>query len=186
MKETILKIIYKFYPKEIDSNVESYSSSLEQRHLKSAIKSATANISKWNNFLSNLKIETNNTYEINDWTQFFNNDACYTCRLSYSSIDNELIDLVINISIISDYYSIYVSKIKKIDNTFSIPIISFDTSNINSDLINTIRNSLFLFFPNYKNFPSNLAFEIVDNVSIGNKNIGEANFFDCIFTTHIW
>jgi len=186
MKEEILKIIYTYYPRNIINYTDDYSERVEHIRLRSSIKIAEENVRKWSVFLDKLSEETHHKFEIQDWTQLFNHDACYCCRLSYSSSNNIYVDLSINVSIISNYFSIYCSTTEKINGCFSIPEIDFSLKNIDAALLVQIRKTIYSAFPQYDEFPVSLVREIVPEIWIGNKMVGEATFFDCIFTTHIW
>lgn len=185
-KEEIQDIIYNHYPKNHDSFLASYVVTDENKKLKNCIKIAENEIYKWENYINKLREITDNKYLIEDWTQLFNNDACYVCRLSYLSNKNEFINISINLSIISNYFSIYKSTTHKINGIFSKPTIDFRLSFIETDLIEKIKVLLLDLFENYEEFPLDLNNEIVTDVTIGNKNFGEATFFNCIFTTHVW
>lgn len=187
MKDDILRTIYDYYPKDIiNDNTDDYIERVEYIRLKSSIKFAEENSSEWNIFLDDLRKETFRKFEIEDWTQLFNHDACYCCRLSYSSIDNVYVTLSINVSIISNYFSIYCSTTKKENGCYSIPEITFDLNNIDAALLVQIRKTIYVSFPRYEEFPVSLVGEIAPDIWIGNKMVGEATFFDCIFTTHVW
>lgn len=106
--------------------------------------------------------------------------------MSYSSKDNEFIDVVINVSVISNYYSVYVSKINKVGDKFSIPIIDYDLNMVPNEFIASLKKVLGVCFPNHTEFPIKLTKKIIPDISLGNKNYGSVTFFDCLFTTHIW
>lgn len=186
MKEEILRIIYTYYPKFVESNTEEFINSEQYTRLRASVKIAEENIRKWNIFLDKLNTQLAPKYKAEDWTQLFNNDACYTCRVLYSYFDNVIVDLSINVSIISNYFSIYVSTTKKENGCYSIPEIAYDLKKIDADLLVHIRKTIYASFPNYEEFPVSLVNETIPDISIGNKFIGEATFFNCIFTTHVW
>lgn len=186
MKEEILNTIYTYYPKRLESNTEEFINSEQYTRLRASVKIAEENVRKWNAFLVKLQESIVRKYDVDDWTQLFNNDACYCCRVSYSSTDKFDIDLAINVSIISNYFSIYCSKIEKINGCFSIPEIDFSLKNIDDSLLIKIRKTIYASFPNYEEFPVSLVEETIPDISIGNKFVGEATFFNCIFTTHVW
>ena len=182
----MLKIIYTYYPRNIINYTDDYTEKVEHLRLRSSIKIAEENVHKWSVFLDKLSDATKRNYEIEDWTQLFNHDACYCCRLSYSSIDNVYVTLSINVSIISNYFSIYCSTTKKENGCYSIPEITFDLNNIDAALLVQIRKTIYASFPQYEEFPVSLVGEIAPDIWIGNKMVGEATFFDSIFTTHVW
>lgn len=187
MKDEILRTIYDYYPKDIiNDDTDDYRGRVEYIRLKSSIKFAEENNFEWIVFLDKLSEATNRKYEVEDWTQLFNHDACYCCRLSYSSIDNVYVTLSINVSIISNYFSIYCSTTEKINGCYSVPEIDFSLNNIDADLLVQIRKTIYSSFPQYEEFPVSLVNEIAPEIWIGNKMVGEATFFDCIFTTHVW
>jgi hypothetical protein len=94
--------------------------------------------------------------------------------------------VVINVSVISNYYAIYSSKINKTGNKYTIPIIDYDLNEIQNEFIAAIKDVLNICFPNHVKFPRELTEKTILDISLGNKNYGSVTFFDCIFTTLIW
>lgn len=188
-EEKILAIVYKYYPKNIESCTDIYYESLEFKRLKNTLKQEHKKLTNWSSFLESLKSKLSSEYKVNDWTQFFNNDASYVCRISClksSSKGSISINWVINISVISNYYAIYQSTIESIGE-FNMPsYIEYNDFEIPKEISDILFRELKFYFGKWEKFPNHLALKIVPNITVGIKNFGETTYFDCIFTSHIW
>ncbi len=182
----ILKIIYKYYPKNKLTYTDSYYETVEFNRLKILLKNEEKQVVRWLNFIEFLRAKVFNNYKIVDWTQFFYYDAAYICRLDCSKVENEDIQLVINISVISNYFSIYQTTKERVGDLYMPSIIDRDFNKVPKELVKIVIDEIKGSFKEYRIFPKVLVDKVIPDVSVGLKSFGEATFFDCLFTSNVW
>jgi hypothetical protein len=184
MKE-IINIIYQYYPRNIDIMDSIYFDSLETKRLIVAAKEAENKSGKWHAFLSALK-GAYGEKKVSEWTQLFNLDACYKLRVCITDSNEIVQEMAVHVSIISKYFSVYVSTFDKKNRFKSFPQRCTLTTENEIHHFNRIKEQLSKNYPDHKYLDPELTQKIIPDVTIGNYHYGQATVFHCLFTTHIW
>lgn len=185
-KARLLRIIYQYYPKDIHTDHPDYHDTTEK--LKFYTKYDNWECKKE---LEELLVSLDDFFGKDKYGEFRvyefprPHDACKSIRITTEAISKtEYHEVVLNISIITKYYSFYRSHI--IDG-FSPSIAFNDFSDKEFFIIEKTTEKMRDAFSEYKNFPIELMKEKVERITpISGGLLGETTIYESIFTDHIW
>jgi hypothetical protein len=181
--EKYLDIIYQYYPQYIYATDPNYSYTPEIINLFKMLEMARLNNQTFE------KLMTDSIHTFDPFAIDFSLHGVFGCSYMAWFAIPEIWGIqkyrrcVFNISVISNYYSIYLTQIHG-----NGPC-SIETGSANEQertFIAHIAKQIKLFFPDYVPFPMEYFHEKVPNVYAGSGDpFSYATYFDCLITNHI-
>jgi hypothetical protein len=151
-------LISKYYPDHltIEELESKYSHTKEFKNLEKICKEAESLIPLWKEVISKVKDALPSMYSVQDWTHLFNFLPSYRLLIIYPP-DDQLPKrerhLMLNVSILADYYSIYISEkdYNVFKNEYTPPVLAIKNSYVDDYLkikpfpgsVNEFTNHLF-------------------------------------------
>jgi hypothetical protein len=198
--EELKNEIYKVYPRNISMSEDitlgennfhlfiknmNYMESMEYQTLTKICQEAYYNILNWQNFIAELKKSIPHKCSIFDWSALLANKPSYQCIIYLTINSNEVIEIVISLSIIVNVYTLYVVGDKKNIDGILFPEISFSyLLQKNKEVFDVINTKIKQFFeadllpPDYMNI-------LINDIDIG-KLPSETTIFHCLFGDYRW
>jgi len=182
-KNMLENIVYKYYPKNVDSflNRELYHNTNEYKNLISKINDNKNKIKDIEEVILNLK-KIDSSFKFDDFTLFEWFDRCYNFQMSKIT-DNFFVSVNINISLISNFYIVYI-KSNKVNDLNRFDSVSnrnsFLETNVHKDLINIIskliEDKLF-----YTKFPAEYVDKVIPDINFQDIEMGKFTFYNAFF-----
>jgi hypothetical protein len=184
MKDLLTKI-YQYYPIGSDPIDPSYFDTPEAKNLTDALRSAEEKKEVWERFFSSISYEFGDK-KVSEWTQLFNRDACYKLRICIFKSNILVKEMAVHISVISHYFSIYVSSFNMKNRFNLLPQNYFISDPEELECFECVKKIIGEHFVNYRYLNPETAVKPVAGIAIDNQHFGQVNIFNCLFTTHIW
>lgn len=182
--EGLKEIVYQYYPRNLYDMEPGYELTDEFNRLVEACSNAQHNDGLWKKFLELLAKEFPEN-EIEDCTQLFHRDPCYRCKINLAGTSNLYRSLVVHVSIIAPFGSVYISEITVENAKYSTPQISFlPITSEDQECFARIGFNLKEIF-GYDLLPVELLTKVVPDVAVKNQLLNESTIFHCLFTDHI-
>ena len=172
-KKEILKTVYNYYPKNIPSHDILYKKSIEYQRLK-VILEAPPHKEAATNLFDELVVKYGDKC-VKDMTLFGWGNPCYHFRVSILDKEKKWNTYVIFISVISEYYYIYLN-----DDLWRIKNLK------NNEDFREINKIVGKNFSNHKELKPLVAKSIIPDIDYGHKYFGEVTILHCLFTDHIY
>lgn len=181
-KNSLTKIIYQYFPKNLETHDPTYSLSIENQNLRRVQKEAQADRTKLVQF-SQLVEKSFPIVKALDWS-YLSYDACYTIRLNADSVNaqtKQWRELVYCISVLVPLYFFYqvtneIISEKEHHRQMNYQI-DLDIEPIKQFSCQQIEH---LFDATYLETETGMI--LVPEVQVQNKAMGEATIYDCLFT----
>jgi hypothetical protein len=183
----LLQYIEKYYPKNISTADDRYFDSKEFNNLQKVREQAKINNASWLDAKADFERKLPE-YLFEDWS-YLMNDASYIGRFYFPGTKEDSLfvrSMVICVSVIAPVFLIYYSEQKKEGNRFLRHGISYQPSDFYTPMWNNLSEIIKKYFDGYSLIDPSDVFRKIENVSVGNKPVGEATFGDCLFTDNIW
>lgn len=181
-ERSIKDILYSYYPKNLEYGMDSYFESNEQKRLMALCK-ADINMHITDTLL-NIFSDKFGSENVKDYSLLHDGNPSSNLRIKVERDDFVVVVIVLNISHVVPLYCAYKSTYDVVRKTTRIDFISIKNSpDLKTDFIaETIDQVL----PFYMELPPDMVAKVVPDISTAKKGIGEATFFDCLFTDHLW
>ncbi|WP_034040589.1 hypothetical protein [Wocania ichthyoenteri] len=182
-----LDIVYRYYPRQIESGSHQYHFSPEYIRLKKLIGNATKEnliTKKLKRFLFDY-IKKNKNLSVQDYTLFVSEDRCYNIQLINDNYEKNIMhSICINISLLIPYYTIHVLETKRSEDykkRISNPKRKVELEEKNyKEIIHSIKEFLNTNL-NLTPFPHRLLFKIIPDISFQNSGFKKFSFYNAFF-----
>ncbi len=183
--QDIKNTIYQYFPKNIYDTEPGYRDTTEFKNLMKVCQTAEKDNKLWNIFLKDISEEFKGC-ELEDYTQFFHFDRCYRCKINlpqeFKGVNRSL---VIHVSILAPFTSVYLSEVRLKNGRYSQPEISFQSNRPEDNNYYSYALLSFQKQIQYEILDLKLVTAIIPDVAVGNQLLNEATVFHCLFTDHI-
>ena len=130
-------IISNYYPNYLTNDelvtAARYKQTKEFENLERVCKKAESLLPTWNIVIEEIKNDLPNTYNVQDWSHLFRYEPCLRLRISYpkhNQIPKRQRELMLNVSILIEYYSIYISEndFNPTEKKYTLPVLAIKNS----------------------------------------------------------
>ena len=130
-------IISNYYPNYLTNDelvtAARYKQTKEFENLGRVCKKAGSLLPMWGVMIEDIKKALPTIYFVQDWSHLFRYEPCLRLRISYpkhNQIPKRQRELMLNVSILIDYYSIYLSEkdFNPDEKKFTLPVLAIKNS----------------------------------------------------------
>lgn len=177
--EHLFGIVYQYYPRNLWDSDPAYDETIEHRRLVEARRRAGRDDDAWRNLLERIarrfpdRAVQNNSLHL----PAGGFDACYSALLWLDPRDGEAHRAIgFLVSFIAPHFLIYVAR------STDRHMVRYSFSPDESLFADAIAEELRATHPAFTALPPEIGLVPVPDVVTGNRGLGEATLFDCLFT----